>query len=140
MTNDPLARWRRPGTQAQAVPQETGPEDVKASERETYQGDQGKDRMGGWLELRPIKGPWALCSYAQMRKILFNGKKPTRIDLIFTYEMVTVKGRNLETLLTGLRSRALACIEQFDPAAQEAPGAEALVVESIESTDNGPPR
>jgi hypothetical protein len=104
-----------------------------------YQGDTGKDRSGGWLELRPVKGPWALCSYAQLRKILFNGAKPTRIDLIFTYELITVKGRNLETLVSGLRSRTLACVEQFNPATQVAPEPDALVVDSIESTDPGPP-
>jgi hypothetical protein len=48
-----------------------------------------------------------------------------------------VKGRNLETLLTGLRSGTLARIEQFNLAARPEPGPEVLVVESIESTDNG---
>ena len=59
-----------------------------------YQRDAGKELPEGWLELRPLKGPWALCSYAQLRKVLFNGPKPTRIDLIFSYERVTVKGVN----------------------------------------------
>lgn len=133
---DALAKWRRPGTQAAAPAAETG----KVVELSDYPGDAGKDRSGGWLELRLLKGPWALCSYAQLRKIQFNGPKPTRIDLIFTYELVTVKGRNLEALLVGLRSWWLACIEQFNPAGHEKPGPDALVVESIESTDNGPGR
>ena len=133
---DPLAKWRRPGVQAQA----TAAEGEKVISLEGYQGDAGKDRSGGWLELRPLKGPWALCSYAQLRKVLFNGMNPTRIDLIFSYELVTVKGSNLQVLLTGLRSRALACIEQFNPDGHEAPGSDALVVESIECTDNEPGR
>lgn len=132
---DPLARWR-PGAQKKPAPAgDTGGES-KVVGLGDYQGDAGKDRSGGWLEFRPVSGPWALCSYGQLRKIMFNGPKPTRIDLIFTYEMVTVKGRNLEILLTGLRSRTLACIEQFNPATQEAPGPDALVVDSIECKDN----
>ena len=137
MSDDPLAKWRRSGAQAPSSAEETGPE-KKVVDLANYQGDTGKDRSGGWLELRPVKGSWALCSYAQLRKILFNGPKVTRIDLIFTYEVVTLRGRNLEMLLTGLRSRALACIDQFNPMTQEAPAPEALFVESIESTDNGP--
>src|ERR1017187_4941380 len=74
---------------------------------------------------------------AQLLKVQFNGAKPTRIDLIFSYELVTVKGRNLEVLLTGLRSRTLAVIEQFNPATHGEPEKDALVVESIESiTEN----
>src|ERR1039458_6972270 len=74
---------------------------------------------------------------AQLLKVQFNGAKPTRIDLIFSYELVTVEGRNLEVLLTGLRSRTLAVIEQFNPATHGEPEKDALVVESIESiTEN----
>jgi hypothetical protein len=138
MQDDPLAKWRRPGTQSPSPAVEPGSEN-KVIELADYRRDAGKEWSEGWLELRPLKGPWALCSYAQLRKVLFNGPKPTRIDLIFSYERVTVKGRGLEALLAGLRSRTLACIEQFNPAAQQGAGPEALLVESIESTDNPPP-
>lgn len=131
--SDPLAKWRRPGAQA-PLPASTA-ESGKVLDLAGYQGDAGKDRSG-WLELRPLKGPWALCSYAQLRKIQFDGLNPTRIDLIFTYELVTVKGRNLQVLLAGLRSRSLACIEQFNPEGHEAPATDALLVDSIESKDN----
>lgn len=137
MSDNPLAKWRRPGTPAAPLAVESGSEG-KVIQLSDYQRGTAENSEG-WLELRPLKGPWALCSYAQLRKVLFNGPKPTRIDLIFSYELVTVKGRNLEPLLTGLRSRTLACIEQFNPAAQEAPGPETLFVESIESKDNGTP-
>jgi hypothetical protein len=136
MADDPLARWRRPGEQ----PASLSARESKIVELSDYQVDANKDRSGGWLELRPLKSPWSLCSYAQLRKIQFNGPKPTRLDLIFTFEMVTVKGRNLESVLNGLRSRTLASIEQFDPKSQEAPKADALLVESIDSSDNGPGR
>jgi hypothetical protein len=138
MADDPLARWRRSGVQGSAPLPESDREN-KVVGLADYQGDAGKDRSGGWLELRPVKGAWALCSYAQLRKILFNGPKPTRIDLIFTYERVTVRGRNLEALLTGLRSRTLAEIEQFNPEKHKQPEPDALFVESIESTENAPP-
>jgi hypothetical protein len=104
-----------------------------------YRREAALESGDDWLELRPLKGPWALCSYAQLRKVLFNGPKPTRIDLIFSYERVTVKGRNLEALLVGLRSGRLARIEQFNPAARPEPGPEGLFVDSIDITENGPP-
>jgi len=136
MADDPLAKWRRAGAQAPSSASDTGRE-RKIVELADYQGDAGKDRSGGWLELRPLKGPWSFCSYAQLRKVQFNGPKPTRIDLLFTYELVTIKGRNLELMLTGLRSRTLAVIEQFDPQGHQAPEPDALVVDSIESTEHG---
>jgi hypothetical protein len=134
MADDPLAKWQRRGAQTAPSTEADGGNVLPLSE---YKGDIGKDRSGGWLELRPLKGPWSLCSYAQLRKIQFNGPKPTRIDLIFTYELVTVKGQNLEKLLTGLRTRTLAVIEQFNPAEHKKPELEDYLVESIESNDTG---
>jgi hypothetical protein len=139
MADDPLAKWRRHDAQATSPAAESGGES-KVVELVEYRGDTGRDRFDGWLELRPLNGPWSLCSYAQLRKIQFNGPKPTRIDLIFTYELVTVKGPNLELLLPGLRSRTLGRIEQFGLKGQEPPESDALLVESIESSDNGPGR
>jgi hypothetical protein len=136
MPDDPLAKWRRPGAPAPSVALENEGEG-KVIDLADYRREAAMESADGWLELRPLKGPWSLCSYAQLRKIFFNGPKVTRIDLIFSYERVTVKGRNLEMLLTGLRSRTLSCIEQLNPAGQ-ALEPDALLVESLESTDNGP--
>jgi hypothetical protein len=133
--SDPLAKWRRQGVPAAAGAAETGGEN-KVVQLDDFRRAALAASPDGWLELRPAKGPWALCSYAQLRKVLFNGPKPTRIDLVFSYERVTVKGRNLEALLTGLRSGRLACIEQCNQALRPEP--DALFVESIESTDTGP--
>jgi hypothetical protein len=138
MPDDPLAKWRRPGTQAPSPAVETESES-KVIRLADYRREPAGESGDGWLELRPLKGPWALCSYAQLRKVLFNGPKPTRIDLIFSYERVTVKGRGLEALLPGLRARTLACIEQLNPAGQNVPGQDVPIVESIESKDNAPP-
>jgi hypothetical protein len=130
MAEDPLAKWRRTGSEPKEA---EARKESNVVELADYQGEAGKDRAGGFLELRPLKGPWSLCSYAQLLKIQFNGPRPTRVDLIFSYEIVTVRGRNLAALLTGLRSRSLAVIEQFNPSAHEKPDKDALVVESIEA-------
>ncbi len=137
--SDPLAKWRRSGAKSPSSAPETGDE-TKILQLADYRRALSETAPDGWLEIRPLKGPWALCSYAQLRKVLFNEPKPTRIDLIFSYERVTVKGRNLDALVPGLRAGTLARIEQFNPAGPEAPGPgpEGPVVESIECTDNGP--
>ena len=135
---DPLGKWRRPGAQIPSPATESG-RDNRVVDLANYQGDHGKDRSGGWLELRPVNGPWSLLLLRTTPESHLQREEPTRVDLIFTYELVTVKGRNLETLLSGLRLRTLACIEQFNPATQQSPPPDALMVESIVSSDNAPP-
>jgi hypothetical protein len=138
MPDDVLAKWRRPGSPAASAVNDSAAQNNTAP-RADLQPGAAVDSADGWLELRPLKGPWSLCSYGQLRKILYNGAKPTRIDLIFSFERVTLKGRGLETLLPGLRARTLGRIEQTGADGSTNP--EVLLVESIESTDNGfPPR
>jgi hypothetical protein len=83
--------------------------------------------------LRPLKGPRLVCSYAQLREFEYNGPDATCITLYFAVRVVTVRGRNLDRLVLGLHSRALALVERFDPKRHEMPSDDAPVIESIET-------
>ena len=132
MSDDPLAKWRKPGSSPVPPPlvKDSGPSEA---EKEDYKGEEGKDRANGWLELRPLKGPRLVCSYAQLREFEYNGPNTTCITLFFAFRVVTVRGRNLDRLVTGLHSRALVVIEQLDPKRHETPAGDAPVIESIET-------
>jgi hypothetical protein len=133
---DPLAKWRKPGSPS-------APALVKDGEKETpgeaaHESVEGKNRAGGWLEVRPVKGAWSLLSYSELLQVDFDGENPAFIVLVFRHAMVTVRGRNLGELLAGLRTRLVAVIAQHDPQRHEPPARDAPVVESIEFTMQRP--
>jgi hypothetical protein len=138
MADETLAKWqRRSLVPGQAPPRhepevESAKTDPAPADKAEYKGDVGRDR-GGWIEFQPLKGPWSLCPAAQLRKVQFNGENPTRIDFFFIHEIVTVKGRNLRAYISGIRTRSLAEIKQFNPATEKEPAENELRVDSIEA-------
>lgn len=139
MSDDVLAKWRKPGS-VSASPVLVKDSEPSEAAKEEYRGEDGKDRSNGWLELRPLKGPRLVCSYAQLREFEYNGPDATCITLYFAFRIVTVRGRNLDRLVTGLHSRALMLIEQFDPKRHEMPADDAPVIENIETAGPGTAR
>lgn len=130
--DDPLAKWQRKTGSGPVPPVLVKDSRPQQTAKEDYQGEDGKDRANGWLELRPLKGPRLVCSYAQLREWEYNGPNATCITLYFAVRVVTVRGRNLDRLALGLHSRALNVIEQFDPARHEKPADDAPIIESID--------
>lgn len=91
------------------------------------------------IELCPLRGLWSLPSYAQLIDVLFDGTPTSFIAIIFLHQIVIVKGRNLQTIVAGLRMRTQWKIEQYDPAKHGQPGKHDPVVEHMEFiTENMP--
>ncbi len=76
---------------------------------------EGKNRVGGWLDIRPLRGPGSLISYSELLQVDYDRPNLTFIVLIFRHVMVTVRGRNLEALFSGIQMRLTKAIQQHDP-------------------------
>jgi hypothetical protein len=75
---------------------------------------EGKNRVGQWLEFRPLRGTYKLLSYGELVQVEYDPHFGF-IVLIFRHVMVKIRGRNLESVLSGLRPRLLHVIAQDDP-------------------------
>jgi len=135
MAKDPLEKWRNPGV-APAVTAPAPPTLVKDSgpDAEDLEKEHEKDPTRfrlHVLELRPLHGLWALLSYAELMDVLFDGANPSFVALVFTRQVVIIKGRNLKTVVAGLRMRTQWVIEQHDEKKGALPK-NAPVVESMD--------
>jgi hypothetical protein len=81
-----------------------------------------------------VRGPGSLISYSELLQVDYDRPNLSFIVLIFRHVMVTVKGRNLDALFSGIQMRLTKAIQQHDPKKDVAPVPGALVVESIDFT------
>lgn len=123
MSTDSLDTWRqalRPkakepnGTEQFAPPEPSGAGDAEEKQPTRY-------RLG-CIELRPARGLWSMPTYGQLIDVLFDGKPASFIALVFLHQVVVIKGRNLGSIVAGLRMRTQWLIEQHSPASPPAPG------------------
>jgi hypothetical protein len=128
--SDPLEKWRKPGAKPPATLVKNAQQEAPA--KEGHESVEGKNRAGGWLDVRPAKGAWTLLPYSELVQVDYDGENPAFIVLFFRHAMVTVRGPGLGELLAGLRTRLVAVIAQHDPARHEKPAEGAAVVDSIE--------
>jgi len=66
------------------------------------------------VELRPLKAMWCLLNYAELREVLFDGKRPSIAALYFTHVLVIISGGNLKSIVAGLRMHTQWVIEEYD--------------------------
>jgi hypothetical protein len=132
MTKDPLEKWRRPGSAAvpPTLVKDSSGGDAQAQEEYEQEKDPTRFRLH-CLEIRPLVGLWALLSYAELMDVLFDGPNPSFIALVFTRQLVIVRGHDLKAIVAGLRMRTQWVIEQYHEKKGPAPKT-APVVESIE--------
>jgi hypothetical protein len=114
--SDVLEKWQRTlkptlakdeyGSVSVTPPEPTEPVDADEKNPTRY-------RLGS-LELRPARGLWSLPTYSQLIDILFDGKATSFVALIFLHQVVIIKGRNLSSIVAGLRMRTQWLIEQHD--------------------------
>jgi len=124
-----LDKWRNLGRQSplKVVGGTEAPADGEAAVSV-----EGKNRSGGWLDIRPLKGPCSLLAYSELLQIDYDWPHLTFIVLIFRHVMVTIRGRNLEALFTGVQAKLTKVIQQYDPHKEPAPAKDAVIVDSIE--------
>jgi len=120
--SDLLDKWQRAvkptlakddgATRALPPPEPPAPR-ASSGQEEGEEKSPTRYRLGS-IELRPARGLWSLPTYAQLIDVLFDGKQPSFIALVFLHQLVIVKGRNLGSMVAGLRMRTQWMIEQHD--------------------------
>ena len=141
MPEDFLAEWKRRTGTAQPVAREASPQLAMGGGMDAQSGEDDEESPTRYrmerIELRPLRGLWSMPSYAQLLDVLFDGKNPSFLALVFVDLLVIVKGRNLKFIVAGLRMRTQWIIEQYDEARNGPAGAGKPVIESMEFiTDN----
>lgn len=86
----------------------------------------------GSIELRPARGLCSLPSYAQLIDVLFDGEPTSFIALIFLHQVVVITGRNLSSIVAGLRMRTQWVIEQHQESKHGVRAKNEPVVEHME--------
>lgn len=77
-------------------------------------------------------GIWQAPSYRYLMNTLFNSVSGTGIVLIFSFVVVKIQGRNLDTVYQAIRDRTCACIQEYDPTAFSPLDTDAPVITQIE--------
>jgi len=124
----------RAGFEAAPAPEVVGGTDMRPEQDESENPTRFRTER---IELRPLRGLWSMPTYTQLVDVLFDGPNPSFLALVFVELLVIVKGRNLKSIVAGLRQRTQWIIEQYDSARDGPAPAGTPVVESMEFiTDN----
>jgi hypothetical protein len=132
MRSEIVKKWERRTGQASPVqrkqPESTPAADVPATDS-TGDEQQPTRYWLHCLELRPRQGLWSRPTYAELRDFMADGEKPSFVAILFHHLLVILTGRNLKSIVGGLRMRTQWTIEQnASPPADP----KALYVESME--------
>ena len=129
--NDPLAQFRRtpvaPGGAAAAT---SGP--AKPKDPEAYVAFSTKDKVSR-LRIRRAMAPTRSPGYPYLLDVVYDGSYGTNFVLVFTFLMVLVRGKNLQSLVFALENGMADFIQEFDPDRWAKPTDDsAAFIESIE--------
>ena len=122
--NDPLAQFRKRPSGVTAPPTGEGPE--------LYAAFGAKDRVER-LKIRRAQAPTRSPGYAYLLDMAYDGPFGTNFVLVYTFMIVLVRGRNLQSLIMALETSTADFIQEFDPDKWEKPKDDkAPFIESIE--------
>ncbi len=131
--NDPLAQFRkRPIGSGAATQPPVG--------SDGYVAFDAKDKVDR-LKIRRANDPTRSPGYAYLLDVVYDGAFGTNFVLVYTFLMVLVRGRNLQTVITALEMGTADYIQEFDPERWQKPKDDkAPFIESIEVVvqDSGP--
>ena len=124
--SDPLAQFRK------KPPTQSGPPPRSAEVKAAYVAFDGKDKLDR-LRIRRANAATRSPGYAYLLDVVYDGEFGTEIVLVYTYMMVLIRGRNLQTLVIALEISTADFIQEFDSDRWEMPADKsAAFVESIE--------
>jgi len=130
---DPLAQFRR----TPATPSAATPSPPKGADG--YVAFATKDKLSR-LRIRRAMAPTRSPGYPYLLDVIYDGTYGTNFVLVFTFLMVLVRGKNLQTLVFAIESGMAEYIQEFDPDKWAKPADDsAAFIESIEvvAQDNG---
>jgi hypothetical protein len=124
MAYDPLAKWRRqqsPSTEAQ-------PTDNTVYE--AYKADRAMER----LEIRRSGQLAYVVAYRYLLYMTHDEQKGTTINLVFSFMVVEIRGRNLQPVMNAIADGRCDFIRDFDARAYPPPAPDQSIIESIKIT------
>ena len=123
--NDPLAQFRRT-----PIAPSGGP--ARPKETDEYVAFGGKDKVAR-LRIRRAMAPTRSPGYAYLMDVVYDGGYGTNFVLVYTFLMVLVRGKNLQSLIYALENGMADYIQEFDPDRWAKPtDPNAAFIESIE--------
>lgn len=124
---DPLAQFRK---QRPAGP--AGTAEGTTGEPEGYVAFGTKDRVDR-LKIRRAMAPTRTPGYNYLLDVVYDGSFGTNFVLVYTFMMVLVQGKNLQSVVMALESGTADFIQEFDAERWAKPkDATAAFIESIE--------
>lgn len=104
---DPLASFRK-------TPVSPSGGTSPPNETEEYVAFGSKDKISR-LRIRRAMAPTRSPGYAYLLDVVYDGSYGTNFVLVYTFLMVLVRGRNLQSLVYGLENGMVDYIQEFDP-------------------------
>jgi len=128
---DPLAQYRKTPAPPGAAPASGGGPD-KPKDADGYVAFATKDKVSR-LRIRRAMAPTRSPGYAYLLDVVYDGSYGTNFVLVYTFLMVLVRGKNLQSLVFALESGMADYIQEFDPDKWAKPTDEsAAFIETIE--------
>ena len=106
---DPLEKFRKTPVEPKLTPTAAAPK-----EPEEYVAFDAKDNAQR-LRIRRANAPTRSPGYNYLLDIAYDGHYGTNFVLVYTFLMVLVRGRNLQTVVTALELGTVDFIQEFDP-------------------------
>jgi len=123
---DPLAHYRKTPLASAAA----GTAPPKAPD--AYVAFDAKDKVDR-LKIKRANDPTRAPGYAYLLDVVYDGTFGTNFVLVYTFLMVMVRGRNLQTVIMALEMGTADFIQEFDPDRWDKPTDEKTpFIESIE--------
>ena len=129
MASDPLRQWRR-------KPQDEAP---PPSGQPTYEAYKAVDRKPENLEIRKAGQLAYVVEYRYRLYMTHDGKRGTIMNLVFSFMVVEVRGRNLQSVIAALADRRCDFIQEFDAREFNQPQPDVPLIESITITTGQKP-
>lgn len=101
-----------------------------------YQAFDAKDRPE-CVELRLANGIHRAPTYTYLLDVISDGWQGTEISLLFSFMMVEIRGRNLQSVARSLVKRECAGLYEFNPERFTPPAPDAPVIERMEIVVKG---
>jgi len=100
------------------------------TESEGYQAFGAKDKVER-LKIRRVEPPMRAPGYNYLLDIAYD-KEGTSLVLVYTFLLVTIRGRNLLPVVMAVESGTCDFIQEFDPEEWKMPAVQMPLIQSIE--------
>jgi len=129
MADDLLAKFRPSAPAPTRSPEKEG--SSGGGGLPAYQAFDAKDKLKR-MQIRQVMAAFNSPAYAHLLTIVSDGLHGTELGLIYTFQIVKIKGRNLQPITDAIEMGDCAFIQDYDPRFFAPPEPNEPIIESIE--------